>query len=280
MTNSSNPLQKHFRQPQLYIKLPSQGKYYSPGTIDYPVTGELPVLPMTARDELIYQTPDALLNGQATVDVIESCVPNIKDAWQMPACDLDTVLIGIRQATYGNEMEFTSVCPHCSQSNHSAVDLGQLQDIGIMADYQKETLELNGMTFYFQPLNYRDFNESSREHYEHQRVLQIFNNSNFTEEEKQVKFEQAFLELMNYTISHAAKNVKAIKVDNQLVNDQAQIIEFFENCDKKTWSTIEMFVKKLNEKTKLPEIALTCEHEACQKSYSSPLVFEQSNFFG
>ena len=31
-------------------------------------------------DEITFKTPDALLNGQATVDVIQSCIPNIKDA--------------------------------------------------------------------------------------------------------------------------------------------------------------------------------------------------------
>ena len=81
----NNPLAKHFRQPQLYIQLPSKGKYYPPGTLEMPVTKELPVYPMTAKDELSFMTPDALLNGQGTVDVIQSCIPNIKDAWAMPA---------------------------------------------------------------------------------------------------------------------------------------------------------------------------------------------------
>ena len=32
---------------------------------------------MTAKDEMMFKTPDALLNGQATVDVIQSCIPAI-----------------------------------------------------------------------------------------------------------------------------------------------------------------------------------------------------------
>ena len=122
MVNSTNPLAKHFRQPQLYLKLPSQGKWYPQGSIDMPVTGELPVYPMTAKDELILQTPDALLNGQSTVEVIQSCVPSIKDAWKMPSIDLDAVLIAIRQATYGPGMDFFSVCPHCQRKNENTVE--------------------------------------------------------------------------------------------------------------------------------------------------------------
>ena len=97
--NTNNPLRQYFRQPAIYIKLPSQGKYYPPGTLNSSVTGEYPVYPMTAIDEITYRTPDAMFNGQATVNVIQSCVPDIKDAWQMQAIDMDTVLVAIRIAS-------------------------------------------------------------------------------------------------------------------------------------------------------------------------------------
>ena len=108
-TLSNNPLAKHFRQPVLYLKLPSGGKWYPEGSLDLPVTGEIPVFAMTARDEITFKTPDALMNGSSTVQVIESCCPSIKDAWKMPAVDLDPVLIALRLATYGKELEFTGV---------------------------------------------------------------------------------------------------------------------------------------------------------------------------
>lgn len=73
-----NPLKKYFRQPKVYVTLPSKGEYWPDGTIEIPESGEFPIYAMTAKDELAMKTPDALLNGQATVDVIQSCVPNIK----------------------------------------------------------------------------------------------------------------------------------------------------------------------------------------------------------
>ena len=74
----ANPLSKYFRQPKLYIQIPSRGKYYQQGSIEYPENGELEVYSMTAKDELVFKTPDALLNGQATVDVIQSCIQKNK----------------------------------------------------------------------------------------------------------------------------------------------------------------------------------------------------------
>ena len=90
---SNNPLQQFFRQPAIYIKLPSNGKFYPEGALTMPENGEIPVYPMTAVDEITYRTPDALFNGTAVVNVIQSCVPAIKNAWFIPAMDIDTLLL-------------------------------------------------------------------------------------------------------------------------------------------------------------------------------------------
>ena len=68
--NRTNPLTKYFRQPKIYLRLPSKGRYYPAGSLDMPDSGELPVYAMTAKDELMFKTPDALLNGESVVEVI------------------------------------------------------------------------------------------------------------------------------------------------------------------------------------------------------------------
>ena len=91
-----NPLASFMRQPKIYIRLPSQGEFWPAGSLAASETGEYPVYSMTAKDELTMKTPDALLNGQATVDMIKSCVPSIVNPWHMPSIDLDAVLVAIR----------------------------------------------------------------------------------------------------------------------------------------------------------------------------------------
>ena len=129
MTNiEPNPLMKHIRQPKIYIKLPSGGKYWPKGAVEIPETGELPVLPMTARDEITFKTPDALINGQATVDVIQSCIPDIKNAWEIPSIDLDVILIAIRRASYGDSLEMSHKIPGTAIDKDYALDLIQIYD--------------------------------------------------------------------------------------------------------------------------------------------------------
>ena len=62
---SNNPLTQYFRQPAIYVKLPSNGQHYPEAALNMPANNELPVYPMTAIDEITYRTPDALFNGNA-----------------------------------------------------------------------------------------------------------------------------------------------------------------------------------------------------------------------
>ena len=124
----ANPLKKYFRQPKIYLKLPSGGNFYPPGAIKMTESGEIPVYAMTAKDELTFKTPDALLNGEATVDVIKSCIPNIINPWAMPSIDSDAVLIAIRLATYGEKLELTTKVPGTGESKDFEIDLRILLD--------------------------------------------------------------------------------------------------------------------------------------------------------
>ena len=51
---NTNPLEKYYRQPAIYIKLPSEGRYYDKNTFMPTETGEIPILPMTSKDELTF----------------------------------------------------------------------------------------------------------------------------------------------------------------------------------------------------------------------------------
>ena len=87
MTENTNPLGKYYRQPQIYIKLPSGGRYYPKEVYTPTETGEIPILPMTAKDEMAFKTPDAMINGQATqaahgmLHKIECPPPKVRPAW-------------------------------------------------------------------------------------------------------------------------------------------------------------------------------------------------------
>ena len=276
MTQTDNPLRKYFRQPVIHLRLPSGGKFYPPGSIDLPPNGEIPILPMTAVDEVTSRTPDALFNGSAVVNVISSCVPNIKDCWTIPAVDFNALLAAVRIASYGHEMEIGSTCPACGQIHEYTIDVRQALDQLRMPDYDTPA-QLGDLSVYFTPMTYRQLNEVSRVQFGDQKLMQVINSSENTEEEKMVKLGEAFKRITYLTIRSIAQSIGAIKSANLMVTDYEQIEEFLINAPKDVFNKIRDHAVKLREATDLNPVDITCDN--CQNQYKQEFTLDMSNFF-
>ena len=119
---SVNPLHNYFRQPKLFLKLPSLGKYNDSSSISGDVEN-LPIYGMTGMDQILIKTPDALLNGESTVNLIKSCCPNIIDPWKVTNIDINSLLAAIRIASFGNTLSISSTCGHCNTENEYEIDV-------------------------------------------------------------------------------------------------------------------------------------------------------------
>ena len=272
----TNPLSQYFRQPSIYIRLPSQGRNYPPGTLDMPINGELPVYPMTAIDEITYRTPDALFNGQATVNVIQSCVPNIKDAWAVASIDLDTILIAIRIASYGHDMEFGSTCPSCSDTTERSIDLRTMLDALRAPDYSAHVTH-GDLEIYFRPLTYKNLNDNSQLQFEQQKLLQMIPDSTISEDDKMSALTRAFKQLTEITVQSLALSITAVKTPTALVNEPVYIEEFLKNCDRDLFNQIRDHVMKLREQSELQPLRLACT--ACNHNYEQALTLDMTSFF-
>ena len=272
----SNPLSQYFRQPSIYIKLPSGGQNYPAGTLNMPANGELPVYPMTAIDEITYRTPDALFNGQATVNVIQSCVPNIRDAWAVPSIDLDTILIAIRIASYGHDMEFATTCPACQDTSERTIDLRTMLDALRAPDYSAHIAH-GDLEIYFRPLNYKNLNDNSALQYEQQKLLQVIPDSTISEADKMSALNQAFRQLTEITVRSLAISIVTIKTPQALVREPAFIEEFLKNCDRDLFNQIRDHVLRLREQSELQPLKLECT--ACNHRYEQMLTLDMASFF-
>lgn len=272
-----NPLQKFFRQPAIYISLPSAGKYYPEGAINMPENGELPVYPMTAMDEITYRTADALFNGSAVVNVIKSCVPNILNPWLMPSADVDAILVGIRIATYGHELELETKCPHCEEEHTFGVDLRAVMEQIRMPEYQS-SVKTGDIEVFFQPLNYKQQNENAIKQFEDQKILQAVPDADLPEQEKMDLINSALIKLSDMTISAITSSISMIRADQEIVTDPGHIKEFVQNCDRSIFGALRDKILQLKEQSTLKPITAQCS--SCQKQYETPFTLDVSNFFG
>ena len=231
---AGNPLAAYMRTPQIYISLPSKGRFWKEGSIDMPANGELPVLAMSTKDELILKSPDALLNGQAVVDVIEHCIPNIKDAWEIPVCDFDVILIGIRIASYGEQMEYTSACPKCQEINEYEIDLRRFIDMQVDISGYDHMTEYRDLQVKLKPATYRAINSNNMEQFEQQRMFAVVNATDLSEEEKLKQFNEVFARLTELNVRQMAETVEYILMpDGNQVSDRFFLNEFIEGADRK-----------------------------------------------
>jgi len=274
--DNQNPLAKHFRQPAIYIKLPSNGEYYDDSVLEMPINGELPVFPMTALDEITYRTADALFNGSAIANVIKSCVPAFKDPWQISTADLDTLLISIRMASYGHEMDFTSTCPKCEEISDFGIDLRNILESIKVPDYASEVAH-GDVSIHFKPLSYKEQNDNNLAQFQDQKMLEALPQSDLPEEEKLAKIQEAFTNISLLTLNAIADSIAMIKAGDDVVVDKLHIKEYLQNCDNKAFDKIRKKIESIKEDSEVKPLQITCDK--CQNEYQTPFTLNVANFF-
>jgi hypothetical protein len=278
MPQTANPLKQFFRQPAIYLSLPSGGHHWPATALTMPENKELPVYPMTAIDEITYRTPDALFNGQAVINVVHSCVPNIKNAWEIPGIDLNAVLIAIRIASYGHEMELSTRCPKCETESDFGIDLRMVLDSIREPDYttpiQHGDLEITLM-----PVSYRNQNQVGLKQYEQQRsVQQIQNDPAMSDEEKIKRLNETMHLITELTIETLKYSIASIRTPDALVTEIEFIRDFLVNCDRKLYQEIRDRVIELRNSSELKPFEVVCPE--CSHKHEQTVTLDQAAFFG
>lgn len=276
-SGQKNPLAAWFRQPKIYVRLPSRGKFYPQNALDRSANEEYPVYAMTAKDELMFKTPDALLTGQSTVEVIKSCVPAILDPWAMPSIDLDFLLIAIRIATYGEKMEVGSHCPYCDAENSYDMDLNAWMALFAQFEY-REMVDVDPLVVHIRPYSYKEITQTSIKTMEQQRIINIVNDENMSDEQKIETFGKSFVKLTEMTVDVIAECISKIDTPNGTTSDKAQIKDFINNCSKDVFDKISKHITNIREQIELKAQHVQCQE--CHKEFDLPVTMDQANFFG
>lgn len=276
MSQNSNPLKQFFRRPSIYIRLPSAGRFWQQGSLDIPQNGEIPVFPMTAIDEITYRTPDALFNGQAVVDVIQSCVPAIRNAWHMPNIDTNALLVAIRIASYGHDLEMTTGCPNCGTQDDFTVDLRNALDTLGQPDYN-QPLIIGDLEIACRPMTFEQQNNNSIDQFSGKKMLSNIPESGLSDAEKLEKMTELLKNITTLTIRAIAASISSIRTPQALVTEPEFILEFLQNCDSAVYNTVKDHVVNLRTASDFKPVHATCSN--CKTEFDTPLSLDQSNFF-
>jgi hypothetical protein len=283
MTENTNPLNKYFRQASIYVKLPS-GTDYPQDVVTKSETGEIGIMPMTAKDEIRFKTPDALMNGQGVVDVMQSCVPNINDAWQIKSYDLDTILVAMRIATYGETMEINFNVPGTNENVSHTVNLPSILDQLNTTKVDSEIELKDGLKITVRPLTYKDMTSTSLQTFQQQKMYSAVQDSQLSDEDKATRFNEAFKKLTELNASILLKNIEHVTMtDGTKISDAMHIKEFIENANATLIKEIEGKLMDLRSQGAVKPLKLKATEEQIKKgapaTYEVPVTFDTSNFF-
>ena len=275
--NMSSFLNQFKRQPKVYVDLPCQGNFWQLGTLDEHIN--VAVYGMTAMDEILIKTPDALFSGESTAKVIESCVPVVKDAWAMPTYDLDFLLIAIRIATYGEGMDIETPCPYCKHSTQSTLNLNLLlQDFA--QKQPQQSFDIKGLTVHIKPLTYKQWSKFNIDEYTIRRQILNYQKQELDDIEK----EKIVRELLD-NLSQLSLNVSVLQIESitdsegNTEKSPQEILDFIKNTDQLFYKQLQANIERIKEEWQLPQIEVACGSEECGKTYKTNLTMDYANFF-
>jgi hypothetical protein len=279
----TNPLAGLMRKPKLTIRLPSNGKFWPKGSLKISETGEYAVYSMTAKDEILLKNPGTQTGGQAVVTVIQSCIPNIVNAWETPGLDLDTILIAIRIATYGPTLK-TPVEVN-GLITYVDIDLPTvLDDILTTGVWDEQLILDNGMVIFLKPLPYKQISKAGVEATETQKIMNVVNDEKLSEDKKLELFKESFVKLTDITIGVVAESIfKIITDDGTTVEDPKFISEFIQQCDREVFNQIRLRMNELGENVSIKPVTISATEEMIAKGslpeIEVPITFNSDTFF-
>jgi hypothetical protein len=268
-----NPLQQYFRQPKIWVKLPSGGIYNQPNVVQGDVN-KLPIFGMTGMDEILVKTPDALLSGESTAKLIESCVPSIKDAWDVASIDVNLLLIAMRIATYGNMMSISHKCTKCGTEHEYDVDLGKFVEYFQSCTYEN-SVKIDDITVKFKPLTYRQINELAIKDFRIRKqaaALLVPENEQGPEQVKPLY--KQLLEIQNEIFINS---IESVQVPTANVTDPEFIKEWVNNCDKDIYQFVKQQSEKNMDRWSIQPIDVTCD--SCNHSDKVNVDLDYTSFF-
>ena len=271
---AQNPLQNYFRQPKVFLKLPSMGIYNKPEAIQGNVEN-IPVYGMTGMDEIILKTPDALISGESTVKVIQSCCPTIVDAWDVSNLDIDALLVAVRIATYGITMNVSYTCKKCSTESEYDIDLGKILEHFYSCSYDSRVV-IGDLEVTLRPLTYKEVTGFNLENFALQKRLGRAVEFD-DQEEKQKLIAEIFKELGLLQNKIFIAGVDQVITPDGVVTEHSYIKEWLENTDRTLFDALKKHINKNNDVWRIPENNIKCD--TCGTEDSFTVELDQANFF-
>ena len=201
-----------------------------------------------------------------------------------PSIDLDTLLIAIRMATYGETMEINFNVPGANEKVAHTINLPAILDELQKTKVDAQIVLKDGLKVKVRPLTYKDMTSTSLQTFQQQKMYSAIQDSKLADEEKAKRFNDAFKALTDLNASILLKNIEGILMqDGTEITDPAHIKEFVENANATLIKEVEDKLMKLRGQGAVKPLKMKATEDQIKKgapaTYEVPVTFDTSNFF-
>lgn len=274
-----NPLAKYTKIEEIFVKLASNNVIkYNNNVLTSIKQG---VCARAARDEIMLNTPDALIGGDAIIRVIENCVPGINEAGELFVNDVEQLLIAIKVASKETDYEIQTKCPKCDHEGAFNRDLQSLLD-SMTYFSEQPTLQLaNGLKVFFKPYTWNEYSDFGQRMFQEQKKSDMIDMLDEDAiEEKKKMFTEVFENMTQLNFDMIVQSIEKIETpDGDEVTDHDFISEWVSSLPKSTLMDVR------TESDKLQEIGISHEMEVeCSECHHEWVIdrlrYDPSHFFG
>jgi len=280
MSNESNPLRQFYRTEKLWISLPSDGNFYD-DVLELNSNNEIGIFSMTAADEVLFKNPDALLSGDAIKRTIQSCVPGIKKVEALLSNDVDTLIVAIRHASFGDSLDVVSACPECGVESTFSLPIEETLSSADKLDKEYPINLDSGVTVFIKPHTFADNLIAISKSFEQNNIIKNVENPSFDENQKIKMLGQSIdtLAKMNFDLvgNCVMRVYKDDGEDGIDVTNVKHIKEFIKNIGRGDIKKIQNKLEEINNIGINKEFEATCEK--CEYTWNVPIDFNPTTFF-
>ena len=273
-----NPLQGYYRHKDIYVKLPTGGKWLKnkPKLTD---DGEIGVRPMSMKDELLLTIPDALYNGQAIFELIQSVCPDVVDPYELSLPDADVILLASRASSYDKKFPVEAKCPKCETTNMYDVDLQVvLGKVHLVAEQTE--IEIDDLIVELKSNTLAAVNANNIKTGELAKMLGNMREINELDQSLKEQYSENMQQIAAANIVLIADAiVKVIMPDGTEVTDPQHIIDWISNSNRKTVVALQKAQTAMNINGIPKTFDFTCPEENCGHQFETAVEFNPSFFF-
>lgn len=275
---SKNPLAGYFRKPELYMKLPTMGRFNP--EIESTSLDEVGVCAMTAIDEISLKNPDALLNGEALISIIQSCVPSISDARKLSNIDAEAIFMAIQYATYGSDITHSHKCKKCEEVSEYSIDINYV--LNKFPDIESvDPIEWNNLKIHLRPPSIDSLTRLAIMELEQKRVVASVKSTQENEKDESRIINtlySSFRKIAEMNVDLLVNTIRCIETqEGDMIDDVIFIKDFMHNIPSNIVDHIQKtaaeIAKKPEDLTKFEFVCPECEHNDTVDLEVNPVNF-------